>query len=282
MDYVQYRLCPIPFEPWNEILVAALSEIGFESFMEEEKIVLAYIPLSSEDLVAIDAALNSFKTKEDLRFDWSRMNIKHQNWNEVWESNFEPVYIENSLSIVAPFHDASSRKNHVIEIDPKMSFGTGHHQTTFLMCQEILSFVLEGKSILDMGTGTGVLAILAEQLGAKQCIAIDIESWSVENTKSNALRNGCSKIIALEGGVSIIPTMQYDFIFANINKNVLKEQMSTYALNLPLDGILLLSGFFVTDVDELVLLAKELGLSNVGMREKENWALIKLKKTTMV
>jgi ribosomal protein L11 methyltransferase len=210
------------------------------------------------------------------------MNIKHQNWNEVWESNFEPVFIENSLSIVAPFHDASNRKNHVIEIDPKMSFGTGHHQTTYLMCQEILSLVLEGKSILDMGTGTGVLAILAEQLGAKQCIAIDIESWSVENTKSNALRNGCSKIIALEGGVSIIPPMQYDFIFANINKNVLKEQMSTYALNLPLDGILLLSGFFVTDVDELVLLAKELGLSNVGIREKENWALIKLKKTTMV
>ena len=282
MDYVQYRLCPIPFESWNEILVAALSEIGFESFMEEGKNVLAYIPLSSEDLDAIDTTLNSFKTKEDLRFDWSRMNIKHQNWNEVWESNFEPVYIENSLSIVAPFHDASCRKNHVIEIDPKMSFGTGHHQTTFLMCQEILSFVLEGKSILDMGTGTGVLAILAEQLGAKQCIAIDIESWSVENTKSNALRNGCSKIIALEGGVSIIPPMQYDFIFANINKNVLKEQMSTYALNLPLDGILLLSGFFVTDVDELVLLAKELGLSNVGVRDKENWALIKLKKTTMV
>ncbi len=278
MDYVQYSLSPIPFEPWNEILVAELSEIGFESFMEEEKIVLAYIPESSENTVAIESILDSFKTKNDLVFTWSRKNIEHQNWNAVWESNFEPVFIENSLSIVAPFHDASFRRNRVIEIDPKMSFGTGHHQTTFLMCQEILSLSLEGKSILDMGTGTGVLAILAEQLGAKQCIAIDIESWSVENTKSNALRNGCTKIIALEGGSSKIPSMQFDYIFANINKNVLKEQMKTYALNLKPDGILLLSGFFITDVDELVLFANKLGLSKVGIREKENWALIKLKK----
>ena len=282
MDYVQYSLSPIPFEPWNEILVAELSEIGFESFMEEEKIVLAYIPESSENTVAIESILDGFKTKNDLVFTWSRKNIEHQNWNAVWESNFEPVYIENSLSIVAPFHDASFRRNRVIEIDPKMSFGTGHHQTTFLMCQEILSLSLEGKSILDMGTGTGVLAILAEQLGAKQCIAIDIESWSVENTKSNALRNGCSKIIALEGGSSKIPSMQFDYIFANINKNVLKEQMKTYALNLKPDGILLLSGFFITDVDELVLFANKLGLSKVGIREKENWALIKLKKTIIV
>mgnify|MGYP000037961342 CR=1 FL=1 len=282
MDYVQYSLSPIPFEPWNEILVAELSEIGFESFMEEEKIVLAYIPESSENSVAIESILDGFKTKNDLVFTWSRKNIKHQNWNAVWESNFEPVFIENSLSIVAPFHDASSRKNRVIEIDPKMSFGTGHHQTTFLMCKEILSLALEGKSILDMGTGTGVLAILAEHLGAKQCIAIDIESWSVENTKSNALRNGCTKIIALEGGVSKIPSMQFDYIFANINKNVLKEQMKTYALNLKPDGILLLSGFFITDVDELVLFANKLGLAKVGIREKENWALIKLEKTTMV
>ena len=282
MDYVQYSLSPIPFEPWNEILVAALSEIGFESFMEEEKIVLAYIPESSENTVAIESILDGFKTKNDLVFTWSRKNIEHQNWNAVWESNFEPVYIENSLSIVAPFHGASFRRNRVIEIDPKMSFGTGHHQTTFLMCQEILSLSLEGKSILDMGTGTGVLAILAEHLGAKQCIAIDIESWSVENTKSNALRNGCTKIIALEGGVSKIPSMQFDYIFANINKNVLKEQMKTYALNLKPDGILLLSGFFITDVDELVLFANKLGLVKVGICEKENWALIKLTKTIMV
>ncbi len=188
MDYSEYRLCPIPFEPWNEILVASLSEIGFESFMEDENELLAYIPAQIEDVSLIHTLLSSFSDKKELELTYVRTNIEHQNWNALWEADFEPVYVDDRLSIVAPFHGEEARRNRVIEIDPKMSFGTGHHQTTFLMCQQILSLVLVDKLVLDMGTGTGVLAILAEQLGAREITAIDIESWSVETR--NGMQNG--------------------------------------------------------------------------------------------
>jgi ribosomal protein L11 methyltransferase len=278
MDYSEYRLCPIPFEPWNEILVASLSEIGFESFMEEENELLAYIPTQIEDISLIHTLLSSFSDKKELELTYVRANIEHQNWNALWEADFEPVYVDDRLSIVAPFHGEMARRNRVIEIDPKMSFGTGHHQTTFLMCQQILNLQLVDKLVLDMGTGTGVLAILAEQLGAREITAIDIESWSVENTKWNAEQNGCTKIVAIEGGASLIPLVNFDFIFANINKNILKEQLPIYSQVLTQGGTLLLSGFFNSDVAELVSVAEQFNLFSVSLHEKESWALIQLQK----
>jgi ribosomal protein L11 methyltransferase len=278
MDYSEYRLCPIPFEPWNEILVASLSDVGFESFMEDENELLAYISSQNEEVSSINSLLNSFNENKEMTLTWVRKNIEHQNWNALWEADFEPVFVDDRLSIVAPFHGAAARKNHVIEIDPKMSFGTGHHQTTFLMCQQILSLELVDKLVLDMGTGTGVLAILAEQLGAREIIAIDIESWSVENTKWNAERNGCTKIDAIEGGASLIPLLNFDFIFANINKNILKDQLPIYSQVLSEGGTLLLSGFFNSDVSELLIVAEKLNLVLVNVHEKETWALIKLQK----
>jgi ribosomal protein L11 methyltransferase len=278
MDYSEYRLCPIPFEPWNEILVATLSDVGFESFMEEENELLAYIPTQIEDVSLIHTLLSSFSDKKELELTYVRTNIEHQNWNALWEADFEPVYVDDRLSIVAPFHGVEARRNRVIEIDPKMSFGTGHHQTTFLMCQQILSLELGNKLVLDMGTGTGVLAILAEQLGAREITAIDIESWSVENTKWNAERNGCTKIVAIEGGASLIPLVNFDFIFANINKNILKEQLPIYSQVLTEGGTLLLSGFFNSDVAELVAVAEVFNLFSVSVHEKEAWALIQLQK----
>jgi ribosomal protein L11 methyltransferase len=278
MDYSEYRLCPIPFEPWNEILVASLSDVGFESFMEDENELLAYISSQNEEVSSINSLLNSFNENKEMTLTWVRKNIEHQNWNALWEADFEPVFVDDRLSIVAPFHGAAARKNHVIEIDPKMSFGTGHHQTTFLMCQQILSLELGDKLVLDMGTGTGVLAILAEQLGAREIIAIDIESWSVENAKWNAERNGCTKIDAIEGGASLIPLLNFDFIFANINKNILKDQLPIYSQVLSEGGTLLLSGFFNSDVSELLIVAEKLNLDLVTVHEKETWALIKLQK----
>jgi len=278
MDYSEYRLCPIPFEPWNEILVASLSDVGFESFMEEKNELLAYISAQNEEVSLIHTLLSSFSDKKELELTYVRTNIEHQNWNALWEADFEPVYVDDRLSIIAPFHGVDARRNRVIEIDPKMSFGTGHHQTTFLMCQQILSLALVDKLVLDMGTGTGVLAILAEQLGAREIIAIDIESWSVENTKWNAERNGCTKIVAIEGGASLIPLLNFDFVFANINKNILKDQLPIYSQVLTEGGTLLLSGFFTSDVTELLAAAEQLNLFSVSIHEKEAWALIKLQK----
>jgi ribosomal protein L11 methyltransferase len=281
MEYIEYQFYPVPFEPWNEIIVACLAEIGFESFMEEEQSVKAYVQSGLLEEDALNTLLHNWSEIDELEMKWTHQRIAQQNWNAKWEADFVPVYIEDKLSIVAPFHDASARRNRVIEIEPKMSFGTGHHQTTYLVCQKMFDLAFDDKLVLDMGTGTGVLAILAEQLGAKKIIAIDIEPWSIENTMLNASRNGCIAIEGIIGGVDEIPELKYDFILANINKNVLKAQLPRYAQLLTMDGDLLLSGFFKTDVPELEALTIELGFTLISIEEKETWALMHLNKSTL-
>jgi len=281
MEYIEYQFYPVPFEPWNEIIVACLAEIGFESFMEEEQSVKAYVQSGLLEEDALNTLLHNWSDIDELEIKWTHQRIAQQNWNAKWEADFVPVYIEDKLSIVAPFHDASARRNRVIEIEPKMSFGTGHHQTTYLVCQKMFDLAFDDKLVLDMGTGTGVLAILAEQLGAKKIIAIDIEPWSIENTMLNASRNSCIAIEGIIGGVGEIPELKYDFILANINKNVLKAQLPRYAQLLTMDGDLLLSGFFKTDVPELETLAIELGFTLISIEEKETWALMHLNKSTL-
>ncbi len=281
MNYIEYQFYPVPFEPWNEIIVACLAEIGFESFMEEGQSVKAYIQSELLEEDALNHLLHNWSNIDALEMKWNLEIIAQQNWNAKWEADFVPVYIQDKLSIVAPFHDASARRNRVIEIEPKMSFGTGHHQTTFLVCQKMFDLELKDKLVLDMGTGTGVLAILSEQLGAHKIIAIDIEPWSIENTMLNAARNNCAAIEGIVGGVDEIPELKYDFILANINKNVLKAQLPRYAQLLPKDGHLLLSGFFKTDVNELEEIALELGFTLFSIEEKETWALMHLIKSTL-
>ncbi|MFN6075623.1 MAG: 50S ribosomal protein L11 methyltransferase, partial [Fluviicola sp.] len=203
--------------------------------------------------------------------------IPHQNWNAEWEANFEPVVVDERLVILAPFHDISSFQHESkIIIQPQMSFGTGHHQTTFLMSQYLLDLPEVPKKVLDMGTGTGVLAILAEFKGAEEILAVDIEPWSVENTKENAERNNCSKIKALEGDIEVTFGNKFGLILANINKNVLKAHLPSYASICETGGLLYLSGFFETDVAELTSEAKKVGFELVEVRTKETWASMKL------
>jgi ribosomal protein L11 methyltransferase len=183
------------------------------------------------------------------------------------------------LAILAPFHDESAFQNqHKIIIQPQMSFGTGHHQTTFLMSQFLMDLEPVPQHILDMGTGTGVLAILAEKRGCNDIVAVDIESWSVENTKENAVRNQCSHITALEGDVDCLTGMKFDMILANINKNILKAHLPAYADLLEENGLLYLSGFFFSDVTELTAEAAKSNFTVLEVREKETWAAIKLQK----
>jgi ribosomal protein L11 methyltransferase len=188
------------------------------------------------------------------------------------------VFVEDKLTIIAPFHDPRLVKGMEIIIQPQMSFGTGHHQTTWMMTKAMLEFSPFPKKVLDMGTGTGVLAILAEKLGASTITAIDIESWSVENTIENLARNACTNATSLCGDIELIDGMEFDIILANINKNVLKLHMLSYAKHLVDHGTLIISGFFETDVDELIEVARLQSLEFVKKLTKETWAAVQFIK----
>ena len=278
MDYIEVTINLTPRMPWSDILIAELADLGFESFVETVTGIQAYAPESIGNVAAI-LQQTSLAATNEVTVETTTAVIAHQNWNAQWEADFEPVIVDDRLAIFAPFHDESAFQNqHKIIIQPQMSFGTGHHQTTFLMSQFLMDLEPVPQHILDMGTGTGVLAILAEKRGCNDIVAVDIESWSVENTKENAVRNQCSHITALEGDVDCLIGMQFDMILANINKNILKAHLPAYADLLEENGLLYLSGFFFSDVTELTAEAAKSNFTVLEVREKETWAAIKLQK----
>ncbi len=278
MDYLELNIELKPRDPWAEILIAELADLGFESFIETDSGIKAYAP---ETIGNIPALLEetSMNNNPDLESSFEIVKIPHQNWNAQWEADFEPVLVDERCVILAPFHDLYAFSNPLkIIIQPQMSFGTGHHQTTFLMSQYLLDEPHMPDSVLDMGTGTGVLAILAEKLGAKNILAVDIEPWSVENTAENAERNHCKEIKALEGDVDVAFGSKFGLILANINKNVLKAHLPHYAALSEPGTLLFLSGFFASDVEELTAAAEAVGFELREVREKETWAAMKLIK----
>lgn len=278
MDYIELTVDFTPRNPWAEIAVSQLAELGFDSFVDTETGIQAYGPADQVDLNQVQTETLLANEMEEVTVTWTQTLIPHQNWNAVWEADFQPVFVEDQLTILAPFHDQERVKGMPIIIQPQMSFGTGHHQTTWMMSKALLEMETVPDRVLDMGTGTGVLAILAEKRGAKEILAIDIEDWSVENTIENAARNQCTNITALCGDIDLVAGKQFGLILANINKNVLKAHLSHYATCLIQGGTLFLSGFFVSDVDELVDFARPLGLEKVRHLEKETWAAIELKR----
>lgn len=274
MDYIQYTFTVTPTEPGSDILIAMLSDLGFESFSQTDTGVDAYI--QSELEKEQDIKDLSF---EDFKFSFVRTVIPKTNWNEEWEKNFNPVFVDDLLCIRAHFHEKSATAKHDIVITPKMSFGTGHHDTTWLVSKTMFGLDLKNKTVLDMGCGTGILAILAKQLGATNVSGIDIDDWSIENSIENAAINHASDIEFKKGDASLLPALEtFDVILANINKNVLKKDMASYFTCLKKDGYLLLSGFFTADVEELNQLAQSIGFTFVESFNKNEWAVIKLKK----
>ena len=278
MNYYELTIVLRDFENWSDILVAYLAEIGFESFVEEAPRLKAYIAENEyrgdellqliHDVQKTGAGIESF----DLQL------LAQQNWNATWESQFEPVYVAEKLRIVAPFHTLAPFNGMELVILPKMSFGTGHHQTTHLICQTMFQLDFKGKRVLDMGAGTGVLAILAEKLGAQEIVAIEIEAWSAENIMENVALNGSTKVKAIHGGAEVIGAQPYDIILANINKNVLLSQIALYVSALVPNGLLLLSGFFTTDAPDLIAAASALGLTHQQTLDRENWAVLQFIK----
>lgn len=278
MDYLELTVKITPLQPFGEILIAQLVELGFDSFVDTEEGIQAYGPVDQVDMAVVLNETLLGETREDVAIKYQTTIIEAQNWNAVWEADFEPVYVEEYVSILAPFHDKAEAKGMVVEIQPKMSFGTGHHQTTWMMSKALFEMGPMPKEVLDMGTGTGVLAIIAEKLGAEHIVAVDIEDWSVENTIENAERNNCTKIESLCGDVDILEGRSFELILANINRNVLVAHMPSYAKMLVDGGTLMLSGFFDSDVNDLVANASQYGLEKVHVYQKDNWCAIKLIK----
>ncbi len=273
MDYVELNI-PIPNSEIGEILTAELADYPFESFTEERGQLKAYIPQVrlADCKEEIDEILASYSI-EGGRY----ISIETQNWNAQWESNFDVVEVGSEILIRAPFHAANPTFNTEVVIMPKMSFGTGHHATTYLMAQKISQLDLSGKRGLDMGSGTGVLAIIAIKYGAVAMDAIDIDEWADENCRENIVVNGVeSQITPLLGDASLLEGRSYDFVVANINRNILLADMQHYISTLSAGGTLLMSGFFVDDIETLRQKAQSLGMEYVGYSERDGWALMHL------
>lgn len=278
MDYIELSINFEPRDPWADIAIALLSELPYESFVENETGILAYIPAMQFNKKEVEKLFSEHFPCQEVQFLIQDRFIEQENWNAKWESDFEPVHVGEELSILAPFHDKRLAKKRNIVIMPKMSFGTGHHQTTRLMCSFLLEEKVNSSNVLDMGTGTGILAILAEQLGANSILAVDIEDWSVENTLENAERNTCVKIEGRCGDIDCVHEKDFDIIMANINRNILLRHLPFYSGKLKDSGLLFLSGFFTTDSEDLIKAANDVGLTFVSQKTEENWSSLKFEK----
>lgn len=270
--YLEYDFKVNPPQPATDILIAELGEVGFESFVENETGLLAYI-LKSEWQ---EGLLDDFFILQhpDFEISWTSKEIEQKNWNAEWEKNFHPILVGDKCMVRAPFHEAMEVEYDIV-IEPKMSFGTGHHQTTYMMLQHILDTDFEGKSVLDMGCGTGVLAILAHKKGAASVEAIDIDEWCFINTQENIERNDCGDIQVFQGDSSLLDGKKYNIILANINRNILLEDIPIYAKCLEKEGALFLSGFYLEDLDAISSKCKAHGLEFEKKLEKNNWISVK-------
>lgn len=273
--YIEYIFNVTPKEPGTEILIAELGFAGFESFVESETGVTAYIQKQEwkPDVLEAISILNS----EEFVINFTQKEVEQTNWNSEWEKNFDPIQVDGLVSVRAPFHEDKKLKYDII-IEPKMSFGTGHHETTHMMIQHLIHLDLENKSALDMGCGTGILAIFAEMKGANPIDGIDIDNWCYLNSIENAERNNCKHISFYEGDASLLKEQKYDLIIANINRNILLNDMATYTKCLNDKGILLLSGFYKEDIETIDQEVKKYGLELEHTLEKNNWVSLKYLK----
>lgn len=275
MDYVKITFKLDPVISGREVLYADLEVLGAESIIDTDFGAEAYLQVEffNEDVLdnLMVAAIPNQKVEYEVEI------IEQQNWNATWESQFQPITINDKCVIRAPFHEDSGLEFDIV-ISPKMSFGTGHHETTFLMSQELFDHDLNGKSVMDMGCGTGVLAILAKKIGAGDTEGIDIEEWAYENSVENAELNGVPTVKFFQGDIEKLKGKKFEVILANINRNILLADMSEYSRALVDGGKLFLSGFYETDVDTIVKAGNENGLKFVFSKIKNGWAMVHLMK----
>jgi ribosomal protein L11 methyltransferase len=255
-------------EEQQEVLISTLTELGAEGFEQTDRLLIAYFPALDFNSYEIHAALENYT--------FHTLTLEEQNWNAIWESNFQPVNVGDFCTVRADFHEPVPGTQHEIIITPKMSFGTGHHATTYMMIEQMENIDCKNKRLFDFGTGTGILAILAEKLGAAHITAIDVDEWSITNAKENFERNSCSKIRVVQS--TLIPPEQFDIILANINRNVILNYLAELIKALTPGGYMLLSGLLTTDEETVLSAASGLGLILRTRIERNNWLSVLLQR----
>ncbi len=278
MNYYELLFTTITTEDYQQdLLINALGEIGFDTFEEVELGFKAYIPSEDFNQDLLDETLLPYRDMFTFSYDVNL--IPHKNWNKLWESNFEPITIGDKLYVRATFHEPRPEFKYEIVIDPKMAFGTGHHQTTAMMLQLILENDFAGKKVLDMGAGTGILAIMASKLGAADLMAIDYDPICYESIIENSALNNMMNIKSLCGSKEVIPDEHYDIILANINRNILLDQMQRYSEVLADNGEIYFSGFYETpDLDIITEEARKYGLKYITHKKDKDWVAAKFVK----
>jgi ribosomal protein L11 methyltransferase len=274
MDYIQVSITCL--EEYREILIAELAAVGFDSFLETDSGLEAYVPQDLFARASFDEVIATYR--EPAALTVVEGIVPKVNWNEEWEKNYDPIEVDKLVYVRASFHAPQPGFRYEIVINPKMSFGTGHHATTFQLLSMQGKIDHQGKQVLDVGSGTGILAIMAHLLGAKQVEAFDIDSWCVDNGNENFDLNGVSTRMGLGTIREVNPQGPYELILANINKNVLLDELAIYSGLLTSQGLLLLSGFYSEDIADLVQAASAQGLTLTMQTTKDNWAALCLQK----
>lgn len=269
-QYIQIEFQNVSTEQ-SDLLLAELNMIGFDGFEENENCLKAFIPSTDFD----EAAVKEIAEKNVVTF--TKSEIEETNWNAVWESSFQPVIVDDFVGIRADFHEPIAGVEYEIVITPKMSFGTGHHATTYMMIQQMREIDFTGKTVFDFGTGTGILSILAEKLGAEKILAIDYDEWSIANTAENLERNNCTKS-KLKKADNAQGEEQYGIILANINKNVILDNFSSLVKQVEAGGTLLLSGLLIDDEKDILSQASKYPLIFNGKSTRNNWISLRFNR----
>lgn len=276
MNHLELSLTLSP--EYTEILMAELAELGFESFVETDEGLAAYISENTFSEEKLRQLLSRYESATPIDFSWHTLEKK--NWNAEWESNYAPIEVGDAVRVRALFHAPDARFRHELVITPKMSFGTGHHETTWLVMNEQLSLPHAGRAVLDVGCGTGILAILARKLGATDLLAFDIEEWAVENTRENfSLNEANERAEVFQGTITDVPPdRRFGGILANINRNILLNEIPRYAQHLTPDGWLVVSGFYETDAPDIITKTESIGLTFQRMNTRNQWAMVVFQK----
>lgn len=275
MQYLEFKISCA--EDFRDILIAELAEVGFDSFLETDTGFDAYIPEDQLDRSTYDEVIERYLAAAEIQVVEGKM--AKINWNEEWEKHYDPIMVENQVYVRASFHEEKPEFPYQILINPKMSFGTGHHATTYSMIAHQLETDHQAKRVLDIGAGTGILAIMAHLLGAAEVEAFDIDEWCVENGNENFALNGMAHVTMGKGTVrEVQPQGTYDIVLANINKNVLLDEMEVYSTLVKSSGYLLLSGFYEHDVADIEASAAKQGFQLLEKKVKDNWTALKLQK----